>query len=427
MPLRVLSSPLPRRTQETKQPPVRRPDSFALKYDSSDVINHAQSSLDKFDVMFPQGGTELVTNAQAETDDDSSQRSQGPSRDYEFESVASFSQEAGSFAPGEEETDASISTIHRASQPDSTFEQGEQSMANWFISVFGLASGSSDDLFQYLGLHDLELSSSLGFSRLKNYRFREKLQLRYNSKLERAISILDRTTPLNTFKFALLYSGHRHESSEEDKAETMLLETMHCSPAFHKFASQLGTMTHTRHLKYYSAGLDASEFESDGKYTIAWSPQESTSTVVFHVIHLLSEGINNRKRHIGNDNVLILFVDKSSDIDLEINSKGDFTRGSSIVSGHFNFATILVTVIPQPGLFRVSCRIRSNIPDELSRVLSDFAGEELISEVHVADYVRGLAMRIDLACRTLVDDGLPPATNTLERCRQIAELNRYVM
>jgi hypothetical protein len=82
-----------------------------------------------------------------------------------------------------------------------------------------------------------------------------------------------------------------------------------------------------------------------------------------------------------------------------------------VVSGHFGHEIIFIKTVAMPGSLLVSCHI---LPQGLDVVLADFSGEDLRAEVHAAEFVRCLAMGIDLACRTMMENLSPPA-NSIER------------
>lgn len=258
-------------------------------------------------------------------------------------------------------------------------------------------------------------------------------RLKTGPKLDRAIAVLDRTTPSNTHKVALLYaSPFNIDSSEANlESESLLLSMKHCSPAFIRFADGLGNLVATKHLRYFSAGLDVSHYESDGLFTRVWVGNEGSSLpatksiVVYHAVYLMPEGINNRKRHVGNDNVLILFVEKDSPVAVDVDLSEE-ESDESVVSGHFGFVTIYVSMLPQPDLARVTVRIRRGLPDALRMELLNFAGNDIIAMHDAPAYVRGLAIRADLACRSVLDN-LAPASNCYERYRMLWEMNRYVV
>ena len=151
----------------------------------------------------------------------------------------------------------------------------------------------------------------------------------------------------------------------------------------------------------------------------------SMSIVVYHVVNLMPEGINNRKRHVGNDNILIVFVDKDSPVAVDADL-ADAEQDQSLVSGDFGFLTIYVTVLPDPELLRVTVRVRRGMPTDLREELVPFVGDDIVVFQDAPAYVRSLAIRADIACRSILDN-LAPASNCHERYRILREMSRHVI
>ena len=245
--------------------------------------------------------------------------------------------------------------------------------------------------------------------------------------LTRAISLVDRTSPSTTHKFALLYAGPRRIGAPRDP-ESILLEGQSCSPAFYRFADKLGPMVQTKHLKYFSAGLDTSTYQSDGEFTRVWVGDTfahlsaARSIVVYHSVNIMPDVVNNRKRHVGNDCVHIVFVDKDSPVGEDFDLKEAET--DPLVSGHFGFVTIFVSQLPGSDAVRVCTRIRSGLALELRRDLLPMVGNDIIAFDDSASFVRGAAIRADIACRSVLDN-LAPASNCHERYRLLRAMKRH--
>eukprot|EP00980_Cylindrotheca_fusiformis_P002940 scaffold683_cov124-Cylindrotheca_fusiformis.AAC.9 len=257
-------------------------------------------------------------------------------------------------------------------------------------------------------------------------------KLKTGPQLDRAISVLDRTTPVSsTHKIGVLYACLADLEDEMDP-ERFLLSVEHCSPAFLLFTEGLGKMVMTKQLRYFSGGLDVSDFESDGRHTRVWIGNEgsslpaSKSVVVYHIVHLMPPGLNNRKRHIGNDNVLIMYVEKEPAIGVDIDMSEDELK-DSVVSGHFGFATIYVSLVSARGnLTRVTVPMRDGLPEVLAKDLRVFSGTYIVATPDAPAYVRGLAIRLDLACRSVLDNLAPPS-NCNERFRMLREMKRHCL
>jgi len=256
-------------------------------------------------------------------------------------------------------------------------------------------------------------------------------QLIAGRQLDRALSILDRTSPASTHKIGVLYAGPWEEDSKNTlDPEAFLISVRSCSPSFIRFVEGLGDLVPTRQLRYFSGGLDVSTNESDGRYARVWIRNEnskisgSKSIVVYHIPHLMPTGLNNRKRHVGNDNVLVVFLETDPAIGVDVDYSEEQLK-ESLVSGHFGFATILVSLVsPGGNLAKVTVLIREGLQEALVANIGFFTGTDLVATKNVAAYVRSAAVRIDLACRSVLDNLAPPS-NCNERYRMIKQLKRY--
>ena len=83
-------------------------------------------------------------------------------------------------------------------------------------------------------------------------------------------------------------------------------------------------------------------------------------------------------------------------------------------------------MLSQRHLVRVTVRIRRGLADALRQELLQFAGCDIIAVEEAPAYVRGLAIRADLACRSVLDN-LAPASNCYERYRMLWEMKRHGM
>ena len=127
----------------------------------------------------------------------------------------------------------------------------------------------------------------------------------------------------------------------------------------------------------------------------------------------------NRKRHIGNDNVLILFADRGSDAIVEFDLKG-----GDLIGGAFGFVVVWVT-IAQPGIFRINVRVRKQrMNDALNSTLCHFVSDNAIAEEDAPCFVRNIAMRADLACRAATGAADAPS-NYFYRFQLINEMARF--
>lgn len=121
------------------------------------------------------------------------------------------------------------------------------------------------------------------------------------------IRSFDRMPVLDTHKIGVMYVA----PGQSD--ETAILSNRHGSPAYTRFLEGLGRLIDLRGQKdVYEGGLNAQE---DGNHTYAW--WDDIGQVVFHIATMMpttAEDPNciNKKRHLGNDHVQIVWNDSGS-------------------------------------------------------------------------------------------------------------------
>jgi hypothetical protein len=378
---------------------------------SNELLSRYNSLINRFDALIPplQQGDNISLASSANA-----------SRMISIESNAL---DADSFGPSTEDAGISIAGwLKEVLDSDSSVQIVQQALHK--------SLDLPQDLIQHGSMtEDPAESSSASYGRIIS----PVRKLKTGLQLDRAISVLDRTTPASTHKMAILYAGPTGIESGESDPEAHLLSVKHGSPAFLRFTEGLGKIVPTKQLRYFSGGLDVSEYESDGRNTRVWIGNEasslpaSKSIVVYHIAHLMPPGLNNRKRHVGNDNVLIIYLEKDPAVGVDIDLSEDQLK-DSVVSGHFGFATIYVSVVSsREDLTRVTVPtvpMRDGLPEPLQKELQIFAGTDVIATRDAPAYVRGLAIRLDLACRS-VHDNLAPPSNCNERFRMLREMKRY--
>ena len=227
-------------------------------------------------------------------------------------------------------------------------------------------------------------------------------------------------------------SGSRYvsERDSDSKVDLGLLSVENSSPLFSRFSSGLGSLTSLKHLRIFSGGMDTSDYASDGMFALCWIENLSDAEkeknhfigktmVLFHSVPLMPPGLNTRKRHVGNDMVHIVFCeDPSTNI-----SEDDV--GSQIISGEFCFVTIFVVPMCDNSLVSVTVKVKEDLDEKLKDNLQHLIGSSLMPFDASPGYVRQLAIRADLACRSVLQDRLVLFSNWQERMKQIRNLRRY--
>eukprot|EP00550_Attheya_septentrionalis_P008471 CAMPEP_0198285610 /NCGR_PEP_ID=MMETSP1449-20131203/4858_1 /TAXON_ID=420275 /ORGANISM="Attheya septentrionalis, Strain CCMP2084" /LENGTH=2383 /DNA_ID=CAMNT_0043983085 /DNA_START=210 /DNA_END=7361 /DNA_ORIENTATION=+ len=321
-----------------------------------------------------------------------------------------------------------------------------ESVISWLTSVLGGSEGSiaevKDELLS-LGLSSTSLNTFFSGQTFDAARY-----LHVDDKLQRALSILDRTASLQTHKIAVLFVGPLDDivgsASIDDAASTSsdlstALYASRSSPDFIEFSDSLGTVVTNRHLRYFSGGLDTSIYASDGEFALVWMDEveelnrngntvSPKSMVVFHMNTMMPLHHNNRKRHLGNDLVYIIFVDKGYEDTVGVGALGENEvedQEMTDVTGDFGFVRIYVAPMTHGDLVRVVLRLRPGLDAGTHSSLLSFVGTVVITKGDAGDYVRQLAIRADIACRSTMEDRLGLVSNWEERLVQIKKMKRY--
>lgn len=233
-------------------------------------------------------------------------------------------------------------------------------------------------------------------------------------KFTRTVNMLDHIYPYETHKIGVLYMG-KGQASEE----VALLSNEFGSPRYTTFIHGLGQMISLEEAakdKLYLGGLT---YPEDGKFTVAW--QDESLRVIFHISTLMptrpgDTRFNNKKSHIGNDFVTIVYNDSCEDYK------------SGTISGQFNFVSIVIRPLDYESN-AVTLITKEDIADILGHTHT-----KIISDANLPLLVRQIAIHCNLASMVLQRQnfsgaGSPEvfASNWLERLRQIKLLRRRIL
>ena len=149
-------------------------------------------------------------------------------------------------------------------------------------------------------------------------------------------------------------------------------------------------------MKYFSAGFDTSGNDTDGKYAVVWIENSSESAspssflTIFHTVAYMPANVNNRKRHVGNDSVHIIFCDPSSLLHEQVWAGGmDEESERVLISGEFGFVTIFV-IPASDAFYRVKVQLRPCLPENTRMQLDHLPGEDIVSTMEAPKFVRRL-------------------------------------
>jgi hypothetical protein len=204
----------------------------------------------------------------------------------------------------------------------------------------------------------------------------------------RAINSFDRNDIVDGYKIGVIFVD-RNQTTESE-----ILANTRGSPDYEHFLAGLGTRVSIRNAQFNTQGLHA---DTDGEFTYAW--RDRVTEVVYHVTTMMPTNLEtdphciNKKRHIGNDFVNIVFnrsnvpfnfdtiPSQFSSVNIVITpvsriAESDYGEPDEDDSQDYDKHFYLVKVMAKPGLPEFS-------PAAMAKVIS---GENL------AAYVRILAM-----------------------------------
>lgn len=158
------------------------------------------------------------------------------------------------------------------------------------------------------------------------------------------------------FKFGVLYAKAGQRTDDE------MFSNEQGSPAFSLFLRLLGDEILLQGWQLFRGGLDSKTNTTGTRsvYTVFEGHE-----IMFHVSTMLPYSVGNlqqleRKRHIGNDIVVIIFVDDGGDPSAALRSALAFNPGC--MRSHFNHVFVLVTYDRKAESFRVVVQSAESVP-----------------------------------------------------------------
>jgi hypothetical protein len=222
--------------------------------------------------------------------------------------------------------------------------------------------------------------------------------LKFSEALTRALNMIDYIPSYETTKFALLYV------SEGQKKEEQILSNTHGSPRYFEFLRELGEFVslqeQRQHLTRasslgvfadsspYTGGLDMSESLLDGEYALMY--RDDICHIVFHVATLMpnlpsDQQCSNKKKHIGNDYVTIVYSDYGHPFDV------------NTITGQFNIIHIVIYPLEE-GFNRVEVKLKQDSNMSLP-AFGPLTQAQIVSDHALSGMVRLTAMHADMAAR----------------------------
>ncbi|XP_028709746.1 tuberin isoform X9 [Peromyscus leucopus] len=202
-----------------------------------------------------------------------------------------------------------------------------------------------------------------------------------NESFERSVHLLDQIPSYDTHKIAVLYVGEGQSSSE-----LAILSNEHGSYRYTEFLSGLGRLIELKDCqpdKVYLGGLDVCG--EDGQFTYCW--HDDIMQAVFHIATLMpTKDVDkhrcDKKRHLGNDFVSIIYNDSGE----------DFKLGT--IKGQFNFVHVIITPLDYKcNLLTLQCRkdMEGLVDTSVAKIVSDrnlsFVARQMALHANMASQV----------------------------------------
>ena len=209
-----------------------------------------------------------------------------------------------------------------------------------------------------------------------------------DATVTRSIQSFDRTSALDSHKAGVIYVG------EDQKTEDEIFMNVQGSPDYVTLIEELGTLRRLKDATFNTQGLDRID-DADGQHAVVWN--NDVTELVYHITTLMpnNEDVSlntaNKKRHIGNDFVNIIF--NNSGLPFDFNTFPSQFSAVYIVITPSARTTFLQTrqtasnASKKDIFYRVHVLTRPGYP-----AISSAAVEKVISGASLPGYVRNLAL-----------------------------------
>ncbi|KAI0490778.1 tuberin [Xylaria cf. heliscus] len=213
------------------------------------------------------------------------------------------------------------------------------------------------------------------------------LPLPNSEAVDMAIRVFDRNSTLDGHKVGVVYIGE----NQVDEAE--ILANVSGSSDYVEFLNGLGTLTKLKGATFNLQGLDR-QYDTDGEYTFCW--RDRVTELVFHVTTQMPTDLERdprctqKKRHIGNDFVNIIFNDSG------------FPFKFDTFPSEFNYVNIVITPESRASFVATRQRTPKDVEDSFYKVqvmskpgfpeISPASETKIVSLKALPDFIRLLAL-----------------------------------
>ncbi|XP_031419844.1 tuberin isoform X1 [Clupea harengus] len=179
--------------------------------------------------------------------------------------------------------------------------------------------------------------------------------------IDRAVKVLDQMPPYDTHKIGVVFVGTGQVNNE-----VAILSNEYGSNRYAHFLTGLGKLIHLKDCdpdQIFLGGLD--QYGDDGEFTYCW--HDDIMQAIFHIATLMpnresDKGCCNKKRHIGNDFVVVVYNDSSEEYKL------------GTIKGQFNFVEVVIKPLDyDSNLVTLQCRkdLEGLVDTSVAKIVSD--------------------------------------------------------
>ncbi|XP_051940785.1 tuberin isoform X2 [Hippocampus zosterae] len=179
--------------------------------------------------------------------------------------------------------------------------------------------------------------------------------------IDRAVKVLDQMPPYDTHKIGVIFVGAGQVNNE-----VAILSNEYGSNRYAAFLTGLGKLIHLKDCdpdQIFLGGLD--QYGDDGEFTYCW--HDDIMQAIFHIATLMpnresDKGCCNKKRHIGNDFVMVVYNDSGEEYKL------------GTIKGQFNFVEVIIKPLDYKcNLVSLQCRkdLEGLVDTSVAKIVSD--------------------------------------------------------
>uniref|UniRef100_A0A8B9JBG2 Tuberin n=1 Tax=Astyanax mexicanus TaxID=7994 RepID=A0A8B9JBG2_ASTMX len=231
--------------------------------------------------------------------------------------------------------------------------------------------------------------------------------------IDRAVKVLDQMPPYDTHKIGVVFVGPGQANNE-----VAILSNEYGSNRYARFLTGLGKLIHLKDCdpdQIFLGGLDHGRYADDGEFTYCW--HDDIMQAIFHIATLMpnresDKSCCNKKRHIGNDFVVVVYNDSGEEYKL------------GTIKGQFNFVEVLIKPLDfESNLVTLQCR------RDLEGLV-DTTVAKIVSDQNLPLLVRQMALHANMASLVHQYRANPSdayASKWLARLRHIKRIRTRVM